>query len=643
MDVVVKEGGDATTGSSSHTMLLVGLSLVAAVAGGVAIWWFFFRKKKDDGDGGGPPKRENMKWAPGHRGIVGVLPDCKVLEGASDYAQAGRLCASGNSQPAGICKKGDDGSFSCVPRTTDLGGGSADNEDACKAQCDALEAQKAGSCYFADWYQGRTTKGEQDIEGACLLRPLDTSMQSSFCNWSGHQGKLWYAWAPEATNGDCPGLDQMSYASNKTVGLVDNTLGIGVELQVYDEHQCAAEAAKRTATASKDKSIFVGSYSNGKCWVFQNTDPMADCLASAPSETSAGSPPGPSSYAIYNGQLQTPPTDCPNTWEAVEKKGDLTCNLRLRPKMRSNVASSSLTCMTACQDPTVDGSDLTFAQPASQFFPDKSECWCYDWPTLLSDPRKEDALAQVVFCSDQTPENPRLSSSKPQPPIIVNTKMAKVTPASAQPDAKCQDKTYLKPTCSAFYNGKEYKLDTYCNRVSPDFTEVLSTLGSDEKTSGGVRCNCVETDVMKNLEGPLFPAWGLPYWSKRPASDDEPFPAFSPSATSCASGAYVVCDPPNSPPSNPLSASPKKVSESSNNQYCQRGTEPGSNKQPESSPCVLDTDCESNNCVCGQEWQNSPGGSGWVKKDDCSPESAPPALKDWKGCGVCGPPPPSAK
>ena len=89
MDVVVKEGGDATTGSSSRTMLLVGLSLVAAVAGGVAIWWFFFRKKKDDGDGGGPPKRENMKWAPGYRGIVGVLPDCKVLEGASDYAQAG--------------------------------------------------------------------------------------------------------------------------------------------------------------------------------------------------------------------------------------------------------------------------------------------------------------------------------------------------------------------------------------------------------------------------------------------------------------------------------------------------------------------------------------------------------------------------
>lgn len=640
MDVVVKEGGDATTGSS-HTMLLVGLSLVAAVAGGVAIWWFFFRKKKkDDGDGGGPPKRENMKWAPGHRGIVGVLPDCKVLEGASDYAQAGRLCTIPNN-PAGICKKGADGSFSCVQRTTDIGGGSAADADACKAQCDALEAQKPGSCYFADWYQG----GATEIEGVCLLRPLDTSMQSSFCNWSGHQGKLWYAWAPEATNGDCPGLDQMSYAQNKTVGLVDNALGIGVELQVGDEVQCAAEAAKRTAAASKDKTVFVGSYSNGKCWVFQNTDPMVDCLASAPSETSERSPSGPSSYAIYNGQLQTPPTVCPNPWQAVEKKGDLTCNLRLRPKLRSNVASSSLTCMTACQDPTVDGSDLTFAQPASQFFPDKSECWCYDWPALPDDHR--DDRAQVVFCSDQTPGNPRLSS-KPQPPVIVNTQMATVTPASAQSDAKCQDKTYLNPTCSASYDqtNKQYLLHNFCDEAGTggDYTEVLSILESDVGTAGGVRCNCVETDVMKNLGGPLFPAWGLPYWSKRPASEDEPFPAFNSSATSCASGAYVVCDPPSSRSSNPLSAPPKKVSESSNNQYCQRSKQPGSNKQPESSPCVIDTDCESNNCVCGQEWQNSPSGSGWVKKVDCSPGSAPPALQDWKGCGVCGPPPPpSAK
>ena len=631
MDVVVKEGGDATTGSSSHTMLLVGLSLVAAVAGGVAIWWFFFRKKKDDGDGGGPPKRENMKWAPGHRGIVGVLPDCKVLEGASDYAQAGRLCTISNN-PAGICKKGDDGSFSCVQRTTDLGGGSAANLDACKAQCDALEAQKAGSCYFADWYQG----GATEIEGACLLRPLDTSMQSSFCNWSDHQGRLWYAWAPEATNGDCPGLDQMSYASNKTVGLVDNTLSIGVELQVGDQLQCAAEAARRTAAASKDKTVFVGSYSNGKCWVFQNTDPMADCLASAPPETSERSPSGPSSYAIYNGQLQTPPT-CPNPWKAVEKKGDLTCNLRLRPKMRSNVASSSLTCMTACQDPTVDGSDLTFAQPASQFFPDKSECWCYDWPALPNDP--DEHRAQVVFCSDQTPENPRLSSSKLQPPVIVNTKMAQVTPASAKTDAKCQDKTYLKPTCSASYEGKEYRLDTYCSRVSPDFTEVLSILGSDENTSFGVRCNCVETDVMKNLGGPLFPAWGLPYWSERPASPDAPFTAFNGTPSSCASGVYVVCDPPIYPPSDASSDASKKVSESSNNQYCQSG--PGS--QPESSPCVTDADCVSNNCVCGQVWQKSPAGGEWEKKKDCSPGSAPPALQDWKGCGVCGPPPPSAK
>lgn len=603
MDVVVKEGGDATTGSSSHTMLLVGLVLVAAVAGGAAIWWFFFRKQKGGGGGGGPPKRENMQLAPGHRGIVEVLPDCTVLKGASDYTQAGRLCEM-QTEDAGICKKGNDGSFSCVARTQDLGGGSAASFDACKAQCDTLNAQNPGSCYFADWHGGGG-----GLANSCLLRPLDASIQSSFCNWNGSSSRsnLWYAWAPEATNGDCPGLDQMFYAQNKTVGLVDNGLGIGVELQVGDETQCAAEVAQRTAAASKDKTQFVGSYSNGKCWIFQDTDPMANCLASAP-PSFEGSPPGPSSYAIYSGQ---PLAKCPNSWAAVEKKGDLTCNFRLRPKNKvlSGGEISSLACMTACQDPTEDGDDLTFAQPASQFFPDVGECWCYDWPAVSGD----DRAATVVFCSDQTDGNPRLSS-KPQPPVIVNTEMTTVTQASAQPDAKCQDNTYLKPTCAASYNKStsQYELNTYCD--SPGHTEVITQLVSDEGTDGGIYCHCIETDVLSSFKGPLFPAWGLPYWSERPTSG--PFLPLNTSASSCTSGTYLTCGAPNS---------------KNNNQYCQLGA----GQQPESSPCSIDDDCGSGNCVCG--WYL---GDNWERKD-CSLTK----LEDFKGCGVCGrpPPPPSAK
>lgn len=616
MDVVVKEGGDATNGSSSsHTMLFAGLLLVGAVAGGVVIWWVFFRNKDGGGGGGdGPPKRENMKWAPGRRGNVEVLPDCTVLKGASDYAQAGRLCVMNDtSNVPGICKKGDDGRFSCVQRTTDLGGGSAADGDACKAQCDALEAQKPGSCYFADWYN----EGGH-LKGACLLRPLDASVRSNFCNWSSSDPEGWNAWAPEASSGRCPGLDQMIYRQKRTLGLMDNALGNGIELQLDDEVQCAAEAAQRTAAASKDKTVFVGSYSNGKCWIFKSTDPMTDCLANAPPSAP------PSSYAIFNGQLQTPPTDCPNPWKAVEKNGDLTCNMRLRPKMRSGV-ESSLTCMEACQDPKVDGSEPTFAQPASQFFPDKGECWCYDWPTLPNTIQEEQQLAELVFCSDQTPGNPRLSS-KPQPPVIVNTQMAEVTDASAQSDSKCSDYTYRKPTCSASYSGK-YSLDTYCDDVAPGYTEVLSILESDDKSQYGIHCTCVEQEAL-NLGGPFFPAWGLPYYSVRPSSGD--FPAFATSSASCVSGSYQTCDPPSPPSSKPTK-----------NQFCQPDSKPG--PQPESSPCVVDGDCTSKNCVCGQYVQGTFGPSSWAKKQDCTKDSAPQYLGDWKGCGICGPPLPSEK
>lgn len=568
--------------------MLIVLGILGAIAGGFLVWWFFIRKKADSSTGGYPPRGALQELA-GFSGNVQVSSDCDTSNPL--LVGSGLLCQLSPSE-IGICREGqspaDPGLNVCVKRTEEVGGGAASSSQACRDQCDAQEKKLKNSCYSADYNAGGKI---------CLLRPLDENKKTSFCdqnrqNDPEHVG--WSHWSPQGTEQDCPSASALGKYDKSGAGIP----GAGTQITVTDATQCAMEVAYRNSK-DKDGNTYLATFypdSVGfNCEIFKTTDTLADCKTQ------------PSDYRsslIVDLSLQ--PRSCPNV-QVVEKEGDLTANIRLRPNQASSSDLGKITSASTCSewcssmrglgDPrSTDFNPVKniFRQPASQYFSEPQECWCYDWP--------KDQEIERVFCSDQSDGNPRLTSPYPypgqQPPVLVDKDMTSISPSSAIKESKCKDKSFTKPTCD--WDVVSQTLSKTCDTAG--FTEVLSILQSDIHGKNlGTQCSCIEED----MPDPYFPSWGLPLWTHRSKPDN-----FQITGGSCAGQLSPMCAPDS-----------QLFQE---DRYCMN--RPGG----DGSACQKDEDCPSRSfCNCGWFWD--PSGGSWVQRQ-CR-------WNDQHGCGICTPAP----